>query len=184
MAGMAHRMDGARDFSKVHEAVTAGTTDADAPTMTAHAAHHDDSGRKGIDGNITVNVPVTIANKLSPANVAIAFFTHGANKNDVAFCLNIGFVKAADQLQQGANAAGVVSDTRGVVRVAFAANRHISAFRKDRIHMGIDYQHRAVAAAFAYTDHVADGVDGDIRQSVSFHAARDFLGSLFFVESW
>ena len=139
VACVAHGMNGARDFPKVHETVTAGTANANAPTVAAYAAHHNDAGRKRIDGNITVNVPVTIANKLSPANVAIAFFTHGANKNDVAFCLNIGFVKAANQLQQGANAAGVVSDTRGVVRVAFAANRHISAFRKDCIHVSIDH---------------------------------------------
>ena len=179
---MAHGMNGARDFSKVHETVTAGTANANAPTVAAYAAHHNDAGRKGIDGNIAVNVSVAIANKFGSTNIAVAFFSHGAYKNDVALCLNIGFVKAADQLQQGTNTAGVVSDTRSVVRITFAANRHICALRKDRIHMRVNNQNRAVAAAFANSHHIADGVNGDIGQTVCFHAAGDLLGSFFFVE--
>ena len=40
----------------------------------------------------------------------------------------------------------------------------------------------AVAAAFANSHHIADGVNGDIGQTVCFHAAGDLLGSFFFVE--
>ena len=169
-AGAADGVNGRGHLPEIGVGVTARPFDREAPAVrprraAEHAAH---VGR--IDRDEAVDAARAVKERLRAADVAEAFFTDRAHKENVAFRFDAGDLKHAKDLQERAQARAVVADPGRPEDLPFAADLHVRARGEDRIHVGAERQHGPFGVApRTAADDVADRIDHDVREAVGAH---------------
>ena len=175
----AGRVNGARGLAEVSVRVTGRAVHHHAPTVRTYGTAQYAAHVRAVDCDEAVD-GVIRRHVLRTADVAVAFFAHGAHKPDVAFSFNLLIVEAAQDLQQSSEPRHIVSDAGRAVNVAFFLNGDVGSGGENAVHMGAQGENGAVTLPGTLTDDIADFVDRDVGEAVGLHAFGDRLRAFRF----
>ena len=160
--------------------MTARPFNGNAPAVSACCAVLDGIDVGHVERNEAVNLTRAVKERLSASNVAVAFFSNRAHKQNVTRRCDLCTVKRTQHLQHAAQPRSVVANTGPAVERAVLCHFEIRAGRENRIQMSGDREHRTSARAGASADHIARLIHHNIGEAIFTQELHDEFTANFF----